>query len=108
MKAIMVGSFTLYWGIVFVSDSANMAQVNIILLILLITSNAYFIAEWLLFLAISQNSKNKYLNVFIFLLSTVLWKAKFAKSKNIDEFENILSRNKIQKDDNKKNNRKWK
>ena len=109
MKAIMVGSFTLYWGIVFVSNSANMAQVNIILLILLITSNAYFIAEWLLYLAISQNSKNKYLNVYIFLLSTVLWKAKLVKSKNIENIENILSWNKVQKVENKKkNNSKWK
>ena len=49
MKAIMVGSFTLYWGIVFVSDSANLTQINIILLILLIISNTYFISEWLLY-----------------------------------------------------------
>ena len=91
MKAIMVGSFTLYWGIVFVSDSANLAQINIVLLILLIVSNAYFISEWLLYLTISQNSKNKYLNIFIFLLSTILWRSNITKNQNLGILQNIFN-----------------
>ena len=91
MKAIMVGSFTLYWGIVFVSDSANLAQINIVLLILLIVSNAYFISEWLLHLTISQNSKNKYLNIFIFLLSTILWRSNITKNQNLGILQNIFN-----------------
>ena len=91
MKAILVGSFTIYCGIIFISEASNFTLMNMILLVLLITSNTYFVLDWILHLAVSSNYKSKYLGIFIFILSIILWERKFVSKHSINNIINLIS-----------------
>ena len=83
MKAIIVGSFIIYRGTIFVTESTSYVVMNIFLLIMLFASNIYFVLVWNLHLLLSLDSKSKYISVLLFILSIILNQRKLVNKQNI-------------------------
>ena len=80
MKAILIGALSLFWGTIFINKGANVDIINTFIFAVLIVSNVYFIISWLLFFLVSLNSKSKYIDIVIFILSVIMCNREYSKN----------------------------
>ena len=72
--ATIVGSITLFTSILFTEEIETIAWFNIIAVIILFSSNAYFLLQWSYLVLRSLKFKNKVLNKIVSLIAFVLMK----------------------------------
>ena len=80
--AIISGFLTMYWAVLMVEDD-KVSGFLILLTIILIGANSYFIIQWTYFFLLSLDFNNKYYQIFVKIFGILIWKHGWNKAKSL-------------------------
>ena len=78
MEAMTTGTATLFWGVLFVSDSYGFSAITTLILIVIIVMNWGFILLWLLCMVHTVTDKHEIFKSIFNILAVSSWNKKFA------------------------------
>ena len=94
MEAMTTGTATLFWGVLFVSDSQGFSAITTLILIVIIVMNWRFIIIWLLCMIHTVTDKHEIFKSIFNILAIASWNKKFA-NQIIEEFNIQIDDNEI-------------
>ena len=80
--AIISGFLTMYWAVLMVEDD-KVSGFLILLSIILIGVNSYFIIQWTYFFLLSLDFKNKHYQFLVKIFGILIWKHEWNKDKSL-------------------------
>ena len=78
IEAMITGTSTLFWGVLFVSDTQNFSAISTLILIVIIIMNIKFFLLWLLWMTYTLIDKHEIFHSIFRILAIATWNKKFA------------------------------